>query len=45
MKHKYLAFPSVNGFESLNSLRQRLYLFNFLFSKNSIGQILLNNTD
>ena len=33
--HKYLAFPSVNIFESLYSSRQRLYLSNSIFSKHS----------
>ena len=40
--HKYLAFPSVNFFESLYSSRQRLYLSNFIFPKNPIKQIFLN---
>ena len=40
--HKYLAFPSVNVFESLYSSRQRLYLSNFVFPKNPIEHIFLN---
>ena len=41
-EHKYLAFSSLNFFERLYSSRQRLYLFNSIFSKNSIEQIFLN---
>ena len=41
-EHKYLALPSVNLFESLYSSRQRLYLSNSIFSKNSIEQMFLN---
>ena len=41
-ERKSLSFPSVNVFKSLYSSRQRLYLSNSIFSKNSIEQMFLN---